>query len=205
MPPAPPGGQLPGYPATQTPYGYGPQAPYGYAPVAVPAWAMRGPAPGLVYAGFWIRLLAYVIDSVILYVPLVAIALALIAPQLHNVSCSTVNGTLGATYECSGLEFLGTAIPLLSLAGLVLFGVYFSFCWARFGQSLGQRVCGIRVVDVATGGPISGGRAVGRYIGLIIGIWVVYIGVIWAAFDPRKQGWHDKMASTFAVRKSTNT
>ena len=49
---------------------------------------------------------------------------------------------------------------------------------------------------------LSGGRAIGRYMGLVVSIWVVYIGVIWAAFDQRKQGWHDKMASTFAVRSA---
>lgn len=164
---------------------------------------MRGPAPGMVYAGFWIRFLAYFIDSLILDIPLAAIAFALIAPQLQNLSCTTVNGPFGSTIECSGLQSLSSTVtPLLALAGLLLGGAYFSFCWTRFGRTFGQWVCGIRVVDAATGGPVPAGRAIGRYIGLVISIWVVFIGVIWAAFDPRKQGWHDKMASTFAVRRA---
>lgn len=195
-------------PAPPTPPPLGPPPAYPYpapfaAPYAAPAWALRGPAPGLVYAGFWIRFLAYLIDALIIDIPLAAIAFALIAPQLQNVSCSTVSGPFGNTVECTGLQFIsGTVIPLLGLAGLVLAGAYFSFCWARYGRTIGQRVCGIRIVDAATGGPISAGRAIGRYIGLVISLWVLYIGVIWAAFDQRKQGWHDKMASTFAVRSA---
>lgn len=186
LPPAPPGG-LPG-----TPTAY-----------AVPGWARRGPAPGVEYAGFWIRLLAYVVDALIIDVPLAAIAFALIVPQLQRVSCAPVNGPLGSTFRCTGMDVLGNTVsPLLSLLGLLLAGVYFSFCWTRFGRTVGQRICGIRVVDAATGGPIPAGRAVGRYIGLVISIWIVFIGVIWAAFDPQKQGWHDKMASTFAVRRA---
>ena len=45
------------------------------------------------------------------------------------------------------------------------------------------------------------GRALGRFLGYLISTIALYIGLIWAAFDPRKQGWHDKIASTFVVRK----
>jgi uncharacterized RDD family membrane protein YckC len=62
-------------------------------------------------------------------------------------------------------------------------------------------VLGLRVVDAATGQNIGIGRAIGRFVGFLISSAVLDIGLIWAAFDPRKQGWHDKMASTFVVRK----
>jgi uncharacterized RDD family membrane protein YckC len=39
-----------------------------------------------------------------------------------------------------------------------------------------------------------------RYVGLIISIVIFFLGVIWAGFDRRKQGWHDKMAGTVVVR-----
>ena len=39
-----------------------------------------------------------------------------------------------------------------------------------------------------------------RYVGLLIGIVIFFLGVIWAGFDRRKQGWHDKMAGTVVVR-----
>jgi uncharacterized RDD family membrane protein YckC len=39
-----------------------------------------------------------------------------------------------------------------------------------------------------------------RYVGLVISFAVILLGVIWVAFDGRKQGWHDKIASTLVVR-----
>ncbi len=39
-----------------------------------------------------------------------------------------------------------------------------------------------------------------RYIGLVISIACLFIGVIWAAFDGQKQGWHDKIAGTYVVK-----
>jgi uncharacterized RDD family membrane protein YckC len=44
------------------------------------------------------------------------------------------------------------------------------------------------------------GRAALRYVGYVISTLVCYIGLIWAAFDSRKQGWHDKIASTVVVQ-----
>ena len=37
-------------------------------------------------------------------------------------------------------------------------------------------------------------------MGLLISIAIFFLGVIWAGFDRRKQGWHDKMAGTVVVR-----
>ena len=39
-----------------------------------------------------------------------------------------------------------------------------------------------------------------RYIGLIISFAVVFLGVVWVAFDANKQGWHDKIANTYVVK-----
>jgi len=39
-----------------------------------------------------------------------------------------------------------------------------------------------------------------RYAGLILSFLVVFLGVIWVAFDKDKQGWHDKIASTYVVK-----
>ncbi len=60
---------------------------------------------------------------------------------------------------------------------------------------------GLHVVDAATGKHLGIGRAIARFLGFMVSGSVLDIGLIWAAFDPRKQGWHDKMASTFVVRK----
>lgn len=53
--------------------------------------------------------------------------------------------------------------------------------------------------------PIAYGKAVLREsIGKAVSLVVFFIGFIWAAGDPRKQAWHDKMAETYVVKSSTD-
>jgi uncharacterized RDD family membrane protein YckC len=58
----------------------------------------------------------------------------------------------------------------------------------------------MQVLLAADGGKVDVVRALLRYFGLIISIVVLLLGVIWIAFDLRKQGWHDKIAGTVDVR-----
>ena len=52
------------------------------------------------------------------------------------------------------------------------------------------------------GQAIDIGKAVLRYVGFVISIIPLAIGLIWAGFDPRKQGWHEKIAGTYVVRRA---
>jgi uncharacterized RDD family membrane protein YckC len=189
----------PQYPPAPPPPPQGaPYAPYGYG------WlpALPGPAPGLRYAGFWIRFAAYLIDSVIMWIPLGIIFAVAVAPTLPSINCTFVNTTGFQSATCSGIGPLFASLSWIWLVSLLLPAVYSVVLWTWQGQTVGQKILGLRVVDSRTGQHISEGRAIGRYIGLIISSWVLFIGLIWAAFDPQKQGWHDKMASTFVVRRA---
>lgn len=197
--PPPPWGPPP--PPPPSPYAQ-PPSPYAAAYPPPQPWQLAGPAPGLRYAGFWIRFLAYVVDTIIVDIPVGAVAYALIAPTIPAITCTNVDNGFGTTVQCAGLNKLTSSFWLITLASLVIGGVYFVVMWSRFGQTLGQKLCGLRVVDAATGQRITPGRAVGRYIGFLISGWVLWIGLIWAAGDSQKQGWHDKMASTFVVRRA---
>ncbi len=61
-----------------------------------------------------------------------------------------------------------------------------------------MKLLDLRVVRT-DGTSLGVAAAVVRYIGLIISCLVLFLGVIWVAFDARKQGWHDKIAGTFVV------
>lgn len=160
-----------------------------------------GPAPGLRYAGFWIRLLAYIIDGVVLWVPLGIIFAIAISPTLPAINCTVINTSGFQSATCSGLGPLVGGLGIFWLIGLLIPAVYDVVLWSWLGQTLGQKALGLHVVDANTGTRISVGRAIGRYIGVLVSSWVLFIGLIWAAFDAQKQGWHDKMASTFVVRR----
>jgi uncharacterized RDD family membrane protein YckC len=189
-PPLPP-------PPPPAPGQYPTPPPPAYPGTTYYAGPQQGPAPGIAYAGFWIRFVALLIDEIILLVPLVIVFFATEGSTITNYANCVQSGEL--TTVCSS-AYLGS----LGLFELVAFGasaVYSILLWALFGGTLGQRMLGLHVVDAATGQNIGLGRSIGRYAGFVISGIALDIGFIWAAFDPRKQGWHDKIASTFVVRK----
>lgn len=79
--------------------------------------------------------------------------------------------------------------------------VYYVYFWSSYGkgQTLGSRALNIRVVKT-DGSYLDLVGAFLRYIGLVISVICLFIGVIWAAFDAQKQGWHDKIAGTYVVK-----
>jgi uncharacterized RDD family membrane protein YckC len=129
-------------------------------------------------AGFWVRFFAIIIDS---------------------IGVGIVSNILGG--------FIGSSDPLdTSRSSLsTLIGVlYFCYFWSAQGggQTLGMRVLNIKVVRT-DGSALTILQAFIRYIGLVVSVAVIFIGVIWAAFDANKQGWHDKIAGTVVVRDMT--
>jgi len=100
----------------------------------------------------------------------------------------------------NSIVFGGDAIRgqgLSTLLGLA----YYMYFWSSYGhgQTVGNRVMSLRVVKT-NGSELTLVDAFIRYLGLILSFICLFIGVIWVAFDANKQGWHDKIASTYVVR-----
>jgi uncharacterized RDD family membrane protein YckC len=89
---------------------------------------------------------------------------------------------------------------LIVLAGVVL-PVYFVVLWATTGRTFGMAFFGLRVVRSADGGRIGLGRATLRLVGFLLAALPLEIGLVWAAFDERKRGWHDMIAGTVVIRQ----
>ncbi len=62
---------------------------------------------------------------------------------------------------------------------------------------------GIRVVDAA-GNRISVARSIGRNSFKLVSYFPIGLGFLWAAFSRKKQGWHDMVAKTYVVRRSSS-
>jgi uncharacterized RDD family membrane protein YckC len=77
---------------------------------------------------------------------------------------------------------------------------YFAGFWALMGATPGQRVFNLRVVDANTGQRPDFAKAAVRWVGMAISFLFCLIGVIWVAFDSRKQGWMDKIAGTYVLQ-----
>jgi uncharacterized RDD family membrane protein YckC len=168
-----------------------PPPPGGFAVEAyTPAWAEHRDAFAPTYAGFWIRLVTLIVDSLIVSVALFIIffAIGLIAGIAGIATGQTPSVTPGGTVE-----------TLANVIYVVLYVGYFVYFWGM-GQTPAMRRFGLAVVDATTGAPIGFGRAAFRYAGYVLSMLACYIGLIWAAFDPRKRGWHDHIARTVVVR-----
>jgi uncharacterized RDD family membrane protein YckC len=123
-------------------------------------------------ASFGLRLVAAIIDGVLL-------------------------GIIGAILTAIVGQVLGSALNLLLGLG------YYSYLeGSPSGQTVGKRAMSIRVIDFAGGGPIGPGRALIRYIGRIVSAIPCGLGYWWMLWDPEKQTWHDKFATTVVVPTS---
>jgi len=96
-----------------------------------------------------------------------------------------------------------SALELLTVLSLLIFSIiYYIGFWSSDGQTMGNTVVGLKVVRT-DGSRLSASRALLRYIGYIINAILFSIGFMWAAFDPKRQGWHDKLADTLVVYAET--
>jgi uncharacterized RDD family membrane protein YckC len=86
--------------------------------------------------------------------------------------------------------------------GLVVSAAYFTYFHGRTGQTPGNAVLGIRVVDVRDrpGQPIGYGRAFIRWLVSIVSTIVIFLGYLWMLWDPQKQTWHDKAAGSVPIK-----
>lgn len=146
----------------------------------------EGPAPGIKFAGHGARLVAYIIDTIIVTALMIAVALVMGA----LVTGAAVSGSAGLAVG-GGL--------LLVLAVIAVTFLYFPFFWARGGQTPGMKVFGIRIVRDRDGGPISGGQAFLRLLGYFVNGVVFYVGYVWILIDKRRRGWHDLIAGTVVI------
>jgi uncharacterized RDD family membrane protein YckC len=150
--------------------------------------ASEPPTPAaapLRYGGFWVRVVAFILDGIV-----IAVITGAVAPLLGFPIIETQTSN-GAAVQ---VNYTGSALS--SLFGLI----YFVGFWSWRGQTPGQIPFRMRVVRVSDGSRPDPVIALLRYVGLVISFAVILLGVIWVAFDGRKQGWHDKIASTLVVR-----
>lgn len=140
----------------------------------------------MIYGGFWSRVIAYLIDSVILFV----FQLALTFAFGDTTTETTATGFAANTQSDS---------VLLNLVLVLVAVVYFVGFEASARQATpGKSAMGLIVTDL-DGRRISYLRALGRYFAKILSGAILLIGFIMVAFTERKQGLHDMICSTLVV------
>ncbi len=138
------------------------------------------------YAGFWIRVGAWLIDYVILIVPTMLIAF-LVNILSSTSSPDSINPVVGLLFALQTL--LNLAIPM----------VYETYFIGKMGQTPGKMVCGIKVVR-SDGDSLTYLRAFGRHFAKYLSQLICGIGYIMVAFDDEKRGLHDHICDTRVIR-----
>jgi len=155
-----------------------------------PSYPAVAPVVGVGYGGFWIRVVAAIIDTIIIRI---------VVSPIHLIF-----GGLGIAGMMSGVPHAGLAILgggvtfILSLFGNWLYEAFMES--SSYQATLGKMIFGMKVTDLY-GNRISFGRATGRHFAKWLSAMILGIGYIMVGFTERKQGLHDLLAGTL-VRRS---
>jgi uncharacterized RDD family membrane protein YckC len=180
------GGPLNPVPAAQSPSAAVAAAA---APVAAgPYTPVR--AAGVGYGGFWIRVVAIIVDGIIVR--------AVTWPVSMIFGLGGPAGMMGFPHGALGLHLFGSGLVLM----LVIFGswLYEAFMLSSpYQATLGKMIFGMKVTDLY-GNRISFARATGRHFAKWLSGMILGIGYIMVGFTERKQGLHDMLAGTLVRR-----
>ncbi|MEO6918386.1 MAG: RDD family protein [Collimonas sp.] len=138
--------------------------------------------PELEYVGFWARLLASLIDTVLLLLVITPIMLAIFGSAYWEDS-RLVKGPAGLLFEW--------LLPAIATIG---------FWWLKQGTP-GKMAIGAKIVDAKSGQEPKPAQLAVRYVGYFVSTFALCLGFAWVGWDKKKQGWHDKMAGTVVVRR----
>lgn len=123
------------------------------------------------FAGFWIRLGAFVID----------LAISLLVGVIIG-------------------NFLRLNTEDSFVWGVLIFPVYIIVALTMYSTTFGKNIYGLSIIDEKGRGNIKVGKAIGRTISYILSTFIIYMGFWTIGIDSKKQGWHDKLAGTLVIK-----
>jgi uncharacterized RDD family membrane protein YckC len=133
------------------------------------------------YAGFWIRVWASIIDTILMLIIIMPILFAIYGTDLW------VRESFVAGFWDFIFQYILPAIAVIIL-------------WIYKPATPGKMLTGLIIVDAKTGEKPSTGQFIVRYLGYYVSIIPLSLGIIWVGIDKRKQGWHDKLAGTVVIK-----
>ena len=146
---------------------------------------------GPVYAGFWRRFVAVVVDIILIWIVTIPINWGIMMMGWRYVPTIRDSGPLTLIFY----SFWQWA-TLITVALELAYYVYFI---SQKGATIGKMLMGVKVVT-ATGGPVSVARAFARFFARYLSGLILWIGYIMAAFDDQKRALHDYICNTRVIR-----
>ncbi|MEH6565657.1 MAG: RDD family protein [Halopseudomonas sp.] len=144
--------------------------------------ASSRPEPQAGYAGFWIRTLASLIDTLWMMLLLTPLLVYFYGWEYFD------------PYQSPPIDGLVDVLLTWVLPAVVVL-----LFWRVKQATPGKMLVHARVVDARSLQPPGSGQLIIRYLGYFLATIPLGLGLIWVAFDSRKQGWHDKLAGTLVI------
>jgi len=145
------------------------------------------------YGGFWIRVLAYIVDRIVVGVMFAPLALYFVFRMIADMHHLPPNDPeqLRPIFQ-----FVGIVAPL----GLIVQWLYEALLVSSSWQAtVGKRVLDLKITD-EDGNPLSFEHATGRFFAKVLSGIILGIGFLMVAFSSRKQGLHDMIAGTLVIK-----
>ncbi|MFN7922049.1 MAG: RDD family protein [Bryobacteraceae bacterium] len=142
------------------------------------------PMDARVYAGFWARFAAILIDGIILTIVTGGLTMVVFAAGMGG--------------DPSSPAWIG-AFALLQLVDVAIGVGYVAWFLVNKGATPGKMALGLRVIR-ANGGPITYGLGVGRYFASMVSGMILGLGYLMAIWDPEKRTLHDRICDTRVIK-----
>lgn len=165
----------------------------------------------MIYAGFWRRAIAFIVDSLIVQCIVGLFSLFLpVNMSIHKYffkegDFSNFSIDMGSM-KIQSPQYMEISYPQDSesfFAYLLMIAItwlyYTLFQSSQYQATLGMKLFGMRITDYA-GNRVSFGQATLRYVASWLSGVILMIGYIMIAFTPRKQALHDYIAKTLVVK-----
>jgi uncharacterized RDD family membrane protein YckC len=147
------------------------------------------------FAGFWLRLAAYIIDYF-----LISFVLGIVATVTMLIMGVTLSIFSDMDNPASQMMVVSLSI-IIGVTALIASWLYYALLESSNHQgTLGKMVLNLKVTDL-DGNKISFYRASGRFFAKLLSTFIVYIGYLMIGFTEKKQGLHDILTSCLVVRK----
>ncbi len=148
------------------------------------------------FANLGARFAAWFIDGIILFVGVLVLSIVLGFgfPNLFGLD-DFARGTLLSPYDS---PTIGVFLVMFFWLGGGIF--YHTAMVANYGQTLGKMICGVKVLTVDGAMPSWGTSFLRAVCAFLLSRQILWLGYIWAFFQPQHQSWHDMIARTFVVK-----
>ena len=164
----------------------------------LPLPVTMGSSDEILYGGFWSRLLAFLINGILLYILISIIAVVIFMSKYGQSAYSSLVSSVGNSDEINN-PFFGSFVWIVFSTFLIVTVLYSTISIGIWGRTLGKVALKLKVVK-PDGSRVSIMRAFGRSLAYILNYFTFGLAFLIIAFTNKKRGLHDYIADTIVIK-----